>query len=254
MNDDWKKQEQRNRRSEWNRQMDGNRRHSVSRKGGDTSRIFGFVVVAIIAIIIIGIISNIGGSEYDVYETSYSGTSYDSSGYDSVPANEHTVPWDYKIQEMTVGDLIDGDMALEPDNQLLPNDDNYATGDKIWVLQFMTADLTTDSSNKNDVRLSSWMPIKSYRTKEAAEKDLDNVKVSVKADLDLIGVYKTEYNGKTREFAVVKLPSGHTVKQPINDERYKQFKDKKTVKVNLEEVHDFENYDLAMAKFRGWAE
>lgn len=249
MSDEWKRNGERNRRSEWNRQLDSKRRHSVSRKGGDTSRIFGFVVVAIIVIIFIGIVSNIGGNEYDVYDTSY-----DSSGYDTAPANEHTVPWDYKIQEMTVGDLIDGDMALEPDNQLLPNDDNYATGDKIWVMQFMTADLTTDSNNKNDVRLSSWMPIKSYRTKEAAEKDMDNVKVSVNADLDLIGVYKTEYQGKTREFAVVKLPSGHTVKQPINEERYKQFKDKKKVKAHLEEVHDFENYDLAMAKFRGWAE
>ena len=101
MSDDWKKNGERNRRSEWNRQLDGNRRHSVSRKGGDTSRIFGFVVVAIIVIIFIGIVSNIGGKEYDVYDASY-----ESSGYDSTPANEHTVPWDYKIQEMTVGDLI----------------------------------------------------------------------------------------------------------------------------------------------------
>ncbi|GJM81861.1 hypothetical protein HMSSN139_43570 [Paenibacillus sp. HMSSN-139] len=108
------------------------------------------------------------------------------------------VPWDYKIMEATVGDLVGSDMTILPDNDLLPNDSNYATGDKIWILQFMDAELTTDENQKNEVRLSSWTTLKSYPDQAAAEKDLAELKVSVTTDVNLVGVYKTEYQGKTR--------------------------------------------------------
>lgn len=164
-----------------------------------------------------------------------------------------TVPWDYKIEEAKVGDLIGADMTVLPNNQLLPNDDNYATGDKLWVLQFMSAEMSSDGG-KNDISLSPWTPIKSYRTQDDAKKDLDNLKLQISTEVNLIGVYKTEYQGKNREFAMLTLPSGHSIKQPITEERYASLKDKKQVKVMLEEVHDFADYDLAMAKFRGWAD
>ncbi|OWR31847.1 signal peptide protein [Saccharibacillus sp. O23] len=165
----------------------------------------------------------------------------------------NTVPWDYRIQEGTVGDLVGSDMTVLPDNELLPNDGNYATGQKIWTLQNMSATLTTDDNGRNDVQLSSWTTLKSYPDENAAKTDLENLKVSVTTDVDVVGVYKTEYQGKTRNFAVVELPSGNRIKQPVDDARYGKLKDAKTTSVVLEEVHDFEDYDLAYAKFRGWA-
>lgn len=113
------------------------------------------------------------------------------------------VPWDYRLVEGTVGDLVGSDMTILPDNDLLPNDNNYATGDKIWVLQFMDAELTTDENQKNEVRLSSWTTLKSYPDQATAEKDLAELKVSVTTDVNLVGVYKTEYKGQTRNFAVL---------------------------------------------------
>ncbi|MNN53148.1 hypothetical protein D3C81_1678850 [compost metagenome] len=152
-----------------------------------------------------------------------------------------------------MGDLIGSDMTVLPDNELLPNDGNYATGDKIWTLQFMDAELTTDADQKNEVRLSSWTTIKSYGTQETAAEDLKNLKVSITTDVDLVGVYKTKYQEKTRNFAVLELPSGNRIKQPIDDKRYTALEKAKTASVVLEEVHDFADYDSAYAKFRGWA-
>ncbi|WP_313638729.1 signal peptide protein [Paenibacillus sp. FSL K6-0276] len=163
------------------------------------------------------------------------------------------VPWDYRVVESTVGDLIGSDMTVLPDNELLPNDGNYATGDKIWTLQFMDAELITDADQKNEVRLSSWSTIKSYADEKTAAEDLTNLKVSVTTDVDLVGVYKTKYKDKTRNFAVLELPSGNRIKQPIDDERYTALEKQKTASVVLEEVHDFADYDSAYAKFRGWA-
>ncbi|SEN71941.1 hypothetical protein SAMN04487895_102330 [Paenibacillus sophorae] len=163
------------------------------------------------------------------------------------------VPWDYRVVEGTVGDLIGSDMTILPNNEMLPNDGNYATGDKVYTLQYMDAEITTDADQKNQVRLSSWSTIKSYKDLKSATADLKNLKVSVTTDVDLIGVYKTKYKDKTRNFAVVELPSGNRIKQPIDDKRYTAMAKKKTVSVVLEEVHDFADYDLAYAKFRGWA-
>ncbi|MBG9733324.1 MULTISPECIES: hypothetical protein [Paenibacillus] len=176
------------------------------------------------------------------------------SGKSTANVNATTVPWDYKVESVKVGDLIGGDMTLSPDNELLPNDGNYATGDTIWALKYMTADMVIKDGKRNDVHLSPWKAIKTYPSKQAAEKELKNVKLSLKAEVELIGVYKTEYQGKYRQFAVMTLPSGHTIKQPINQERYSNMKNKKKVAVLLEEVHDMNNYDQAMAKFRGWAD
>ncbi|MNY73277.1 hypothetical protein D3C86_2120310 [compost metagenome] len=78
--------------------------------------------------------------------------------------------------------------------------------------------------------------------------------MEIKTDVKLIGVYKTEMDGKFRFFAVVELPTGQKVKQPIPEDRYQTFKDKKEVSVVLEEVHDYTDFDQSMAKFRGWAE
>ncbi|RCX17044.1 hypothetical protein DFP94_110105 [Fontibacillus phaseoli] len=167
--------------------------------------------------------------------------------------NSVRVPWDYRVQEATVGDLIGSDMTVLPDNELLPNDGNYGTGDKIWILQFMDAELTTDENQKNEVRLSAWNTIKSYADKASVDKDLAELKVSITTDVDLVGVYKTEYKEKTRNFAVLELPTGNRIKQPIDDARYKELEKKKTASVVLEEVHDFADYDSAFAKFRGWA-
>ncbi len=168
-------------------------------------------------------------------------------------ASVSRVPWDYRVVESTVGDLIGSDMTVLPDNELLPNDGNYATGDKIWTLQFMDAELTTDADQKNEVRLSAWTTIKSYGTQETAAEDLKNLKVSITTDVDLVGVYKTKYQEKTRNFAVLELPSGNRIKQPIDDKRYTALEKAKTASVVLEEVHDFADYDSAYAKFRGWA-
>ncbi|WP_059050181.1 hypothetical protein [Paenibacillus senegalimassiliensis] len=164
------------------------------------------------------------------------------------------VPWDYKIVEATVGDLVGSDMTILPDNDLLPNDNNYATGDRIWVLQFMDAELTTDENQKNEVRLSSWTTLKTYSDQATAEQDLAELKVSITTEVDLVGVYKTEYEGKTRAFAVLELPTGNRIKQPIDDARYTALEKEQKASVVLEEVHDFADYDLAFAKFRGWAE
>lgn len=164
------------------------------------------------------------------------------------------VPWDYQVQQAKVGDLLDGDMILLPNNERISNDQNFATGDQIWVLSYMQAAMKTDSQGKNDVTLSQWKPIKTFKTKEEADKDLAELKVEIKTDVTLVGVYKTEMDGKFRYFAVADLPTGQKVKQPISVERYESFKNKKEVQVILEEVHDFSNYDQSMAKFRGWAE
>jgi len=232
----------------------GNR---YKRNQQQNSRYVGIVVIGIIGIIILFMIGNSFGSKPDVFSSSES-SGFSSGGNGAVSAvdepKQETVPWDYKIVQSKVGDLIGGDMTIGENNDLLPNDDNYATGDAIWVLQYMNADFTIKDDNKNDIHLSSWDSIKTYRTKEAAEADMNNLKINLTADVDLVGVYKTEYEGKFRSYAVLTLPSGHTIKQPIDDSRYANYKDKKQVKVMLEEVHDFADYDLAMAKFRGWAD
>lgn len=165
----------------------------------------------------------------------------------------NTVPWDYRIQEGSVGDLIGSDMTVLPDNELLANDNNYATGQQIWTLQSMSATLTTDDQGRNDVQLSGWTTLKSYPDEASAKADLENLKVSVTTDVDVVGVYKTALNGETRNFAVLELPSGNRMKQPVDDARYGKLKDAKEAAVVLEEVHDFADYDLAYAKFRGWA-
>lgn len=167
--------------------------------------------------------------------------------------NLSTVPWDYRIVEGTVGDLIGGDMTILPDNELMANDKNYATGDKVWLLQHMSATLTEDAQGRAQTVLSIWRPIKSYAVKSDAEADLNRLKVKLKTKADLIGVYKTKLGDKTRDFAVVELPSGQRVKQPIDDERYAKLKSAKQADIFLEEVHDYENYDSAYSKFRGWA-
>src|SRR4051812_32959125 len=66
-----------------------------------------------------------------------------SSSMSTTAADSARVPWDYKIIKGTVGDLIGGDMTVLPDNQLLPNDGNYATGQSVWTLQYMYAEMTT---------------------------------------------------------------------------------------------------------------
>jgi hypothetical protein len=163
------------------------------------------------------------------------------------------VPWDYKIVEGTVGDLIGSDMTILPDNTLMPNDNNYATGDKVWSLQFMDAEISTDAQKRNEIRLSAWRVIKTYKDEKSAVSDMDNLKLLLTTEVDLVGVYKTDFKGETRNFAVVELPTGNRMKQPIDEKRYEEFSKKKTVNVYLEEVHDFADYDLAYAKFRGWA-
>jgi hypothetical protein len=177
----------------------------------------------------------------------------DTEANNAAVSDANRVPWDYRIVEGKVADLIGSDMTVSPDNELLPNDGNYATGDSIWTLQYMDAELTVNSDNHNEIHLSSWNTIKSYKDEKSANKDLSNLKVSLQTEVDLVGVYKSENQGKTRNFAVVTLPSGNRIKQPIDDNRYAALKEQKKVKVILEEVHDFSNYDSAYAKFRGWA-
>ncbi|MCE5170044.1 signal peptide protein [Paenibacillus profundus] len=226
---------------DWNRQRRDSNRYRKGHSSKDNQRTLKIIIAFGVIIFFIVIASQLFNSGAD------------DAGYTSATAT-NTVPWDYKIDSATVGDIIGGDMTLLPDNELLPNDNNYATGDKIWTLQYMTAEMIAGNEGRNDVRLSSWEPIKSYPSKQDAEKDLQSLKVNLSADVELLGVYKTEYQGKFRQFAVMTLPSGHTVKQPIDEARYLQLKDKKKVKAVLEEVHDFVDYDLAMAKFRGWAD
>ncbi len=190
------------------------------------------------------LISACSGSQDSVFDTESPVETTDSVS---------RVPWDYRVVEGTVGDLIGSDMTVLPDNELLPNDGNYATGDKIWTLQFMDAELVTDADKRNEIRLSSWTAIKSYGDQKTAAADLTNLKVSITTDVDLVGVYKTKLKDKTRNFAVIQLPSGNRIKQPIDDKRYTALEKQKTVSVVLEEVHDFADYDSAYAKFRGWA-
>ncbi|MBB3130182.1 hypothetical protein FHS19_004887 [Paenibacillus rhizosphaerae] len=184
-------------------------------------------------------------------------SSNEPSVFDTSVTSEDTsvsrVPWDYRIVEGTVGDLIGSDMTVLPNNELMPNDGNYATGDKIWSLQYMDAEMTTDASQRTDVNLSAWETIKTFKSQEEAKKDMDNLKINVTTEVDLVGVYQTKYKDQTRDFAVVELPSGNRIKQPIDDARYKELEKKKKVSVKLEEVHDFADYDSAYAKFRGWA-
>jgi hypothetical protein len=172
---------------------------------------------------------------------------------DTTDSNAAHVPWDYRIVNGTVGDLIGSDMTLLPDNELLPNDGNYATGDAVWTMQYMDAELTTNSGQRNEIHLSSWNTIKSYPDEKTAKDDLAKLKVLLKTEVDLVGVYQTEYQGKTRNFAVLTLPSGNRIKQPIDDKRYNALKNQKKSEVMLEEVHDYVDYDSAYAKFRGWA-
>ncbi|MBB6694623.1 signal peptide protein [Cohnella xylanilytica] len=222
-----------------------------------SARIAPIIIGGILLIVFLGILVNScssGGSQWEdsaVYWSDDNPSNYSSGSQTAQSSN--TVPWDYRIVEGTVGDLIGGDMTLLPDNDLLPNDNNYATGDKVWALQYMGAVMKTDANDRTDVTLTSWKPIKSFKTKEAAEADLAKLKLSLKTEIDLVGVYKTTYKGQTREFAVLTLPSGQKIKQPIDEERYAKLKTQKKVGVVLEEVHDYSNYDMAYAKFRGWA-
>ena len=46
------------------------------------------------------------------------------TGSEEVSSTSARVPWDYRIIEGTVGDLIGGDMTVLPDNESPPNDNN----------------------------------------------------------------------------------------------------------------------------------
>lgn len=203
------------------------------------------------------------GSTFDrkptvMQQNSFSTNSGSSAAASGSPMTAHSnttiVPWDYKVEEAKVGDLLGEDMVLLPNNELIFNDQNYATGDQVWVLSYMNAEMSTDATGRNDVTLSAWRPIKTFKTAEEAKDDMAQLKLEIKTEIDIIGVYKTEYQGKFRHFAIVQLPSGHTIKQPIQEDRYNSLKDKKQTQAVLEEVHDYQSYDSAMAKFRGWAE
>ncbi|MBB6731818.1 hypothetical protein [Cohnella zeiphila] len=221
-----------------------------------SSRFLSVVVGGVMLVIFLAVVSrscSSSGSDWNGSAVSREQSDTANSAPRQQQTPSATVPWDYRLVEETVGDLVGGDMKLLPDEDLLPNDDNYATGDKIWALQYMGAVMKTEEGNRADVTLTSWKAIKSYKTKEAAQGDLDKLKLSLKAEIDLVGVYKTQYQGQTREFAVLTLPSGQTIKQPVDDARYEKLKPLKKVEVMLEEVHDYGDYDMAYAKFRGWA-
>lgn len=164
------------------------------------------------------------------------------------------LPWDYRVVEGSVSDLVGSDMTITPDNQLLPNDANYATGDQVWTLQYMDAEMTTDPNDRNRVKLSSWELLKSYKDEASAKEDMAALKVNVTTVVPLIGVYETAYQEQTRHFAVIELPTGHHVKQPIEASRYTAMQELKEVLVVLEEIHHYEDHDSTFAKFRGWAE
>ncbi|WP_336772745.1 signal peptide protein [Paenibacillus sp. MMO-58] len=190
-----------------------------------------------------------------VYSTSNYTSTQDTAVASATPVNPvRNVPWDYRVVEEEVGDLVGSDMTIIPDNTLLPNDGNYAMGDKVWILQYMDAMLTTDDDRRSQIKLSSWDTLKSFKDEKSALADLGNLKESIQTEVDLIGVYKTENAGKTREFAVLTLPSGNVVKQPISDEKYAQLKSKSKVKVTIEQVHLYDDYDQVYSKFRGWAQ
>jgi hypothetical protein len=189
--------------------------------------------------------------QQSVFTTSSSGAS--SAQAESEAASNVRVPWDYRIVQGTVGDLVGSDMTILPDNVLLPNDNNFATGDAVWTLQFMDAQITTDAKERSQITLSSWITLKSYKDEQSAKKDIAELKESITTEVDLVGVYKTENEGQTRQFAVITMPSGNAVKQPVSAEKYAALKSAKKANVNIEQVHDFENYDTVYAKFRGWA-
>ncbi|PLT46048.1 hypothetical protein B8V81_4479 [Paenibacillus pasadenensis] len=223
-----------------------NRAGAVRRARG---RIAGVLGAALLALALAG--CSTGSSS--VFDTSGGSSSGASAAGQSAAADTSVVPWDYRVAEAEVGDLIGGDMTILPDNQLMANDSQYATGDKIFTLQYMTANLKENSEGKASVSLSAWTPIKSYRAKAEADADLERLKLRLKTKVDLVGVYKTELDGKSRQFAVLELPSGQVVKQPIDEDRYASLKSAKQADVILEEIHDFSEYDLAYSKFRGWA-
>lgn len=213
-------------------------------------RLTSFLIFGCIFIFAIWVIGNL----FHTHPQTASNTTSGTKTSNAQQGNQTTVPWDYKVEQVTVGDLINGDMTISPDNQLLANDNNYATGDKIWTLSYMSATMKMDSTGRTDATLSAWVPVKSYKTEDAAQKDLSNLKDQIETDVNLVGTYKTSEGSQIRDFAVITLPSGNDMKQPISEERYNNFKNKKTVKVTLEEVHSYENYDNSMAKFRGWSE
>lgn len=218
------------------------------------TRGLGFIGVAILVMIIIGMIGHISHRSPTVMtmRSNYS-RSGNGGASNASYSNTHSVPWDYKVEQKKVGDLVGGDMVILPGDQMLPNDDNYATGDKIWVLSYMSAQMSTNANGSTNMTLSEWKPLKSFRSKDDASTDLKKLKEEIQTDVPLVGVYKTENKGKYRQFAVITLPTGNAVKQPITEKRYEQMQKEKQVKVNLEEVHSYENYDDSMAKFRGWA-
>jgi len=205
--------------------------------------IFGIFVLIIV---LVAVIASRGESTPSALSANQ--TAEDQGGMSS------TVPWDYQLKEAKVGDLIGEDMVLLPDNERISNDQNFATGDPVWVIHFMSATMQTNEQGQNDVTLSAWRPIKTYATKDEAEQDLAELKKEITTDVKLVGAYKTEYQGKFRYFAVIEMPTGQTVKQPIPETRYADFKNKQQVAVVLEEVHDYADYDSSMAKFRGWAQ
>lgn len=222
------------------------------------ARLLSLVLLAIFVIIVVWMFTGLFKAKPSVLGNNYAHTDANRPVVQTQtsPAadDREVVPWDYRLEQKQVGDLLNGDMALLPENQLLPNDDNYATGDQVWVLEDMEAVLTPRPDGSNDVSLTAWKPVKSYRAKTAADDDLARLKEQVQTEVPLVGVYKTELDGKFREFAVLTLPSGNAVKEPIDETRYADMKDKKQVKVKLEVVHALNDYDQAMPKFRGWSE
>jgi hypothetical protein len=219
---------------------------------GNQNRGLNIIIAGIIVLIAAFFGSRMFNQTPQVFSGSAVRMGQETGGKEAASAVETEMPWDYKIDEGQVGDLIDGDMVVLPGNQLLPNDNRYQTGDKIWILSVTWA--AADPGGQEGIKLSNWQAIKSYRSKAEADKDLQDLKVLLKTNVPLIGVYKTGYQGQIRQFAVIQLPTGQDVKTPISSERYERFKNMKEVSVLLEEVHDYENYDLAMSKFRGWGD
>ncbi|AZN42009.1 hypothetical protein [Paenibacillus albus] len=206
-------------------------------------RLYGLTLLVLLTVLLLGACAS---DQQSVF------TSGSDVVTDEVAAGKE-IPWDYRIVQGKVGDLVGSDMVILPDNSLMANDSNYATGDDIWTLQYMTAEMAADASGSNSIKLSAWNPIKSFKSEAGAKEDLAKLKLSLQTEVPLVGVYKTSYQGNTRDFAVITLPSGNQLKQPIDDKRYDKLKSLKNVMINVEEVHDYLNYDLAYAKFRGWA-
>ena len=80
------------------------------------------------------------------------------------------VPWDYQVQQVKVGDLIDGDMVLLPNNDRISNDQNFATGDSILVLSYMQATMKVDDQGKNDVTFRNGSRSKLLKPKKKQTK------------------------------------------------------------------------------------